>query len=71
MKRILLFIAYLLIFSAIDNSLTLIFSDSPVYCAEYKNTTPTPQSPPNKTSLPIEQTITANSSKHDNSLEKK
>lgn len=68
MKRILLFLAYLLIFSAIDNSRTIIFSDSAVYCAESKNPVPTPPSLASKTSVPIEKATLDHSSKTDNSI---
>lgn len=68
MKKIVLSLAYLLIFSSIDIGQTLISSVSLVFCEESKNPVATPASTLNKTSVPIEQPITANSNKPDNSM---
>jgi hypothetical protein len=66
MKRILLFLAYLLIFSSTEVGQTLIFSDLAGFCAEPKNPVLIPQSTPNKTSVPIEQSTSGHSNKTTN-----
>ena len=68
MKRILLFLAYLLIFGLIEAGQPLIFSDLAGLCAESKNPVPTPLSTPMKTPVPLSPATPPYSNEANNSI---
>src|SRR4030042_1518169 len=68
MKRVLLFLAYLLIFGLIEAGQPLIFSDLAGLCAESKNPVPTPLSTPMKTPVPLSPATPPYSNEANNSI---